>query len=433
MTIMMVKIPRERFLAKNSLVVAINAGGNQDLVAWLEDVNRAFEANNIQSDQRIAMVGAYLTRMPLYGEKPEGIIGLISTDKKIKLLTRRQKIGEAVDQYAADMVALFRRVSVGGNQYPNAMKVQIFVQGLRPDLALAVGLFMPGTLQAAIERAKLTTLMAELVVTLKNDNGFRGNSNRNRGTNSNNNPRSAVNKSERTRVHEGEEVPNRNRPTIDKKENDGEAEEVEAPEEKEEKDDYVHKGKRSRKDSNIKISRVLFKMDKEEKPTSIYCEAQVKGHRILLVLDSGSSGCVVSANFLKEVNIAIDLPFMVVMIGVHGEQKRPLGEVDEFPVTIGGKTISSCAVCELMIWDGRKKIRIPTEYCKSTNINERIKNKEKTIKAKKELEEDVSTSEEETESESSESDLDEEYEKEVLSNKPYLYWESQEDKGDFVW
>ncbi|CAG8854891.1 6320_t:CDS:2, partial [Gigaspora margarita] len=45
---------------------------------------------------------------------------------------------------------------------------------------------------------------------------------------------------------------------------------------------------------------------KEIKTTLIYCEAQVKGYFILLVLDSGSSKCLVLANFLKEVNVAID-------------------------------------------------------------------------------------------------------------------------------
>ncbi|CAG8819257.1 22130_t:CDS:10, partial [Gigaspora margarita] len=138
----------------------------------------------------------------------------------------------------------------------------------------------------------------------------------------------------------------------------------------------------------------------------------------------------------------VDINQAQAMLANYYLEKR---EVDEFSVTVGGKTISSCAVmtdagnyaiikeCKLMIHDGRKKIRIPTEYCKPININERIEKKEKLTKVKKEPEEDMSTLEEETKLESDESDSDKEYEEEVLSSKLYLYWELQEDKGDSVW
>ncbi|CAG8722070.1 982_t:CDS:2, partial [Cetraspora pellucida] len=76
--------------------------------------------------------------------------------------------GEMVDQYAADMAALFRRVTVRGNEYLESMKAQIFVQGLQPDLALAMGLFMPGTLQAAIERARVSELLFSKSMTMPN-------------------------------------------------------------------------------------------------------------------------------------------------------------------------------------------------------------------------------------------------------------------------
>ncbi|RIB10684.1 hypothetical protein C2G38_169858 [Gigaspora rosea] len=53
------------------------------------------------------------------------------------------------------MLALFNRVTRIGNQYPEMMKAQMFVQGLCPDLSLAVGPFMPNSLQEAIERARV--------------------------------------------------------------------------------------------------------------------------------------------------------------------------------------------------------------------------------------------------------------------------------------
>src|SRR5260364_147752 len=35
-------------------------GGNQDPIKWLESIGCAFEANNIQGQRRLAVVGAYL-------------------------------------------------------------------------------------------------------------------------------------------------------------------------------------------------------------------------------------------------------------------------------------------------------------------------------------------------------------------------------------
>ncbi|CAG8802442.1 9275_t:CDS:2, partial [Racocetra fulgida] len=131
--------------------------------------SRAFEANNIQGDRRIAVVGAYLTGMAaMWWETRRNTRPHIdSWEDDFHPVTR-----ETVDQYASDIVALFRRVTVGGNQYPEAMKAQIFVQGLRPDLALAVGLFMPGTLQAAIERAKVSELTLARNMTAHNPTPF---------------------------------------------------------------------------------------------------------------------------------------------------------------------------------------------------------------------------------------------------------------------
>ncbi|CAG8622652.1 32840_t:CDS:2, partial [Gigaspora margarita] len=73
-------------------------------------------------------------------------------------------------------------------------------------------------------------------------------------------------------------------------------------------------------------------------------EAQVNSELIILILDSGSSGCVVLASFLKKAEISIDRPSTIMMIGVYSEQKRSLGEIDRFPVTIGTKTITSKTV-----------------------------------------------------------------------------------------
>ncbi|CAG8746747.1 2097_t:CDS:2, partial [Gigaspora margarita] len=118
-----------------------------------------------------------------------------------------------------------------------------------------------------------------------------------------------------------------------KKKDNGEVEEIEIPEERmKAAKDPVHKKKKNKKAnityaqlfqvaSNIrkemnkitrigriamtKVAKFCLKQDKEEKTISIYCEAQ-------------------------ELDILIDRPSIVVIVRVHGEQKRPLGEV---PIT----------------------------------------------------------------------------------------------------
>ena len=76
-------------------------------------------------------------------------------------------------------------------------------------------------------------------------------------------------------------------------------------------------------------------------PTALYCDAEVKGRLIPLILDSGASGSIVSCQLLNDLGIAIERPSTTVMINVHREQKRPLGEVLNFPITIQGVTISA--------------------------------------------------------------------------------------------
>ncbi|CAG8538628.1 14188_t:CDS:2, partial [Dentiscutata heterogama] len=134
--------------------------------------------------------------------------------------------------------------------------------------------------------------------------------------------------------------------------------------------------------------------------------AQVKGHPILLMLDSGSSGCIVSANFLKDKDISIDRSSTVVMIGVHGEQKCPLGKIDKFLITVGDKIITLRAI----ITDaGNYTDKNIDKYCKPANINKRIKKKRNSATSDKSIEEEKYTSEEETESEKDKSNENKEY------------------------
>ncbi|CAG8804608.1 3126_t:CDS:2, partial [Gigaspora margarita] len=250
-----------------------------------------------------------------------------------------------------------------------------------------------------------------------------------------------LNNNERQRPEDRSMNSDKNRPTVDesesafilknpsnetiievyaakrRKENNGEATEVKTPElSKEESKDHVHKGRkviakktlapnirkeitkitRARRIITSKVADFCIKQDKNLKTTSMYCEAQVKGQPILLIINSGSSGCVVSANFLKEVGISIDHPLTVLMIKVHEEQKCPLGEVNEFPVIVEGKTITSRAIVSDA---GNYTVIVRNDWLK-----------------KKEIEEE-STLDEKAGSKSEE----EEYKDESLINETYFY------------
>ncbi|RIB28099.1 hypothetical protein C2G38_2158851 [Gigaspora rosea] len=123
---------------------------------------------------------------------------------------------------------------------------------------------------------------------------------------------------------------------------------------------------------------------------------------------------------VQEAGISIDRPSMVMMVGVHGEQKRPLREIDEFPVTVGGKTITSKTV--LMIRDRDRKIKILTEYCKPANIGDRIMRKPRESNKKSDEESDDESTDKEEGSEIEINEKEEKYkEEEGLISQTYLY------------
>ena len=57
---------------------------------------------------------------------------------------------------------------------------------------------------------------------------------------------------------------------------------------------------------------------------------------IPLIVDSGSSGSVVSSYLLKKIKIKVERPSPVNMVNVHRESKRAIGEISSFPFEIEG-------------------------------------------------------------------------------------------------
>jgi hypothetical protein len=138
------------------------------------------------------------------------------------------------------------------------------------------------------------------------------------------------------------------------------------------------------------------------------------------------------------------------MINVNGEKKWPLGEVLDFPITVGGVTVpinvvvidaeSYSAIVGnnwlskvqaqlnykastlLFTWQGRE-VEIPVEY--------RMMPHERTIKQKEEEARLVESEEEEDDDDGDEEeDSDDEYEEEELEEKVYCCYQFERDSTD---
>jgi len=157
------------------------SGGEQDPVTWLEDVEKAFEANQVRDNRKIPVVIPHLKGTaatwwvaarairpaidrwddPNNGGqsfRPHFIIQFRTSALESKwfaqLTQRKQGPTEDVDSYHVTIEELLRRVESGGHRYPDTAKAQMFINGLRPELSASVSPFMPNTLVAAYERAK---------------------------------------------------------------------------------------------------------------------------------------------------------------------------------------------------------------------------------------------------------------------------------------
>jgi hypothetical protein len=159
--------------------------GNQDPLAWIEEFEKACNANGISNDRKIQVVPAYLkgaaatwwTTNQALAQNHANRIGVwtdannnntnfvvnfpeaFRTQTLIEIWTtelerRRQQPGESIDTYAAALLELYRRVEHGGFQYPEGIKARRFVNGLQPELYVNVKPHNDQTWQAAVDRAK---------------------------------------------------------------------------------------------------------------------------------------------------------------------------------------------------------------------------------------------------------------------------------------
>ncbi|RHZ79386.1 hypothetical protein Glove_147g55 [Diversispora epigaea] len=155
--------------------------GEQDPITWIEEVERAFDANIIPPDQKIAVITPRLKssattwwtirksqnpRIDRWNDignlnqsfRPIFIQQFKTAALEAKWFTqltqRKQLPGKDVDSYHNEMEEIIKRVEAGGHVYPDSTKAQIFVNGLRPEFCLHVSSLTPNNLQDAYNRAK---------------------------------------------------------------------------------------------------------------------------------------------------------------------------------------------------------------------------------------------------------------------------------------
>ncbi|KAG9304207.1 hypothetical protein G9A89_019769 [Geosiphon pyriformis] len=74
--------------------------------------------------------------------------------------------------------------------------------------------------------------------------------------------------------------------------------------------------------------------------TAMYTEAEVKGKAICLILDSGSTRIIITYQLMQQLKRNVDRPAQTVIITANGIKKTPVREIDNFPFTLDGITIS---------------------------------------------------------------------------------------------
>ncbi|CAG8787525.1 13037_t:CDS:1, partial [Acaulospora morrowiae] len=83
-------------------------------------------------------------------------------------------------------------------------------------------------------------------------------------------------------------------------------------------------------------SKMNVNIGASQRSTALYCTATVYGHKIPLIIDSGSSGSVVTMQLLEKLKVKPERSSTINMINVHGESKRALGEISNFPFNVEG-------------------------------------------------------------------------------------------------
>ena len=77
---------------------------------------------------------------------------------------------------------------------------------------------------------------------------------------------------------------------------------------------------------------------------ALFGNANIEGHDINILIDTGSVGSIVTKRFLQAINKDIDGPTTTKIIDVMGRQSAPLGMVKQLKININGIIIPEDAI-----------------------------------------------------------------------------------------
>ncbi|GBB91667.1 hypothetical protein RclHR1_19010001 [Rhizophagus clarus] len=200
-----------------------------------------------------------------------------------------------------------------------------------------------------------------------------------------------------------------------------------------------------RKPTTRKIHFSNMELEGNQKSTAMYCDANVKGVKVPLIVDSGAAGSIVAHHFLSQLGVHIDQPSTTSMVNVNGERKIPIGEVLNFPIKVQGievpidMVVTEAETYSVIVGnDWLRKVKANIDYETSTmTINwkgkeARVPVEYQLVSDAKQVErvEEEEDSEEEEEKEIENEDEDEEYEEVELEDR--LFYTALFDPGPIL-
>ena len=148
-------------------------GGNQDPIEWLEGFQRACAANRVAENRMLDILPSYLKGTALTWFNQCGAHrwrSIIPTQSFVQLFqdhycnifrkqqwkhqlqNLKQRNGETIDEYVAEITELWKRIDPNNNR-TNADKIAEFIEGLRPEFIVPVQSSMPKDIDEAINKA----------------------------------------------------------------------------------------------------------------------------------------------------------------------------------------------------------------------------------------------------------------------------------------
>ncbi|KAG9299890.1 hypothetical protein G9A89_005419 [Geosiphon pyriformis] len=79
--------------------------------------------------------------------------------------------------------------------------------------------------------------------------------------------------------------------------------------------------------------------NKQKAIMAMYTEAKIEGKTIHLILDSGSTGSIITYQLMQQLKRNVNQPVQTVIVTADGMKKTPVGEIDNFLFTLDEITI----------------------------------------------------------------------------------------------